>query len=128
MGTRSTIGFIDKYSDGEVTICKVYQQYDGYLSCVGLHLGEFLKSGTCVNGIGMDDKKVFNGLGCLAAQYIAEFKRGAGSLYMTGLDDSQQYDYNVVWDNETMTVFVRYEEKEYTVDDWIEFCNKEEEE
>lgn len=127
MGTRSTIGFIDKYSDGEVTICKVYQQYDGYLSCVGLNLGKFLASGKCVNGLSLGDtERVFNGLGCLAAQYIAETKQGAGGLYMTRVDDSEQYDYNVVWDNENMTVFVRYKGKDYTVNDWIAFCNKDE--
>ena len=48
MGTRSTIGFIEAYTDSKDKdrylyrkICKIYQQYDGYLSGVGQDLVDF---------------------------------------------------------------------------------------
>lgn len=80
-----------------------------------------------VNGIGLNEEfRVFNGIGCLAAQFIAEFKDGAGGLYMTWLGDEQQYNYEVVFDYESKLLKVRYEKQEYSIDEWIELCKKEE--
>ena len=87
MGTRSLTKFIETYkeADGKVKnnkIAAVYRQFDGYPSCHGLQLAEFLNSGTLVNGIGMDAGKVFNGVGCMAAQMVQEFKEGVGGIYL----------------------------------------------
>lgn len=99
MGTRSVIKFQE---DGE-TICAIYQQFDGYVEGVGATLFEFLDDITIVNGLSVDQpERVANGVGCLAAQFIAQHKNGAGGFYMTHPDDSQQYNYtvNLSWEGE----------------------------
>jgi hypothetical protein len=113
MGTRSVIKFQE---DGE-TFCAIYQQFDGYPEGVGRELFDFLDSITIVNGLSAGQPKIVaNGMGCLAAQFIAEFKDGAGGFYMTHPDDTQEYDYivNASWEGEgwkaklgepTVTVF-----------------------
>lgn len=130
MGTRSTIGFIEAYNDSKDKdrylyrkICKIYQQYDGYLSGVGQNLVDFLKSGKPVNGINSRDKKVFNGIGCLAAQYVAENKQGAGNLYITQLTDTQEYNYDVIWywKKDSLSpdkIMIKYQRKEYSIDEF----------
>ena len=130
MGTRSTIGFIEAYTDGKDKdkylyrkICKIYQQYDGYLSGVGQNLVDFLKSGKPVNGISSKNEKVFNGIGCLAAQYVAENKQGAGNLYITQLTDTQEYNYDVIWywKKDSMSpdkIMIKYQRKEYSIDEF----------
>ena len=93
MGTRSTITF----TENEEKLCKIYQQYDGYLDGVGKDLAEFLQSGKLVNGITMGESdKVFNGAGCLVAQFISENKTSAGGLYIIPLnDEDEEYNYTV---------------------------------
>lgn len=99
MGTRSVIKFQE---DGE-TICAIYQQFDGYIEGVGATLFEFLDEITVVNGLSVDQpERVANGVGCLAAQFIAQFKVGAGGFYMTHPNDNQEYNYivNSCWEGE----------------------------
>jgi hypothetical protein len=112
MGTRSTIKF--KYK-GQ-TVCAIYHQHDGYIEGVGNELKEFIKSGTFVNGYTHREERQFNGFGCFIAQYIAEHKNGVGGLYITDLDDEQEYNYivEVLTDNK---VVVSCKE----VDDFTEF-------
>ena len=90
MGTRSLTKVIETWVDVETNKKKkdvlvvMYRQFDGYPSGQGKDLVEFLKDSKIVNGLGGDDlnsKKVFNGAGCLAAQLIAHFKKGAGGIY-----------------------------------------------
>ena len=116
MGTRSLTHFIERYTeqpkdkrkkaivkDTEVVV--MYRQYDGYPSGHGTELAEFLSKGRLVNGISAAEKEiVFNGMGCLAAQVIANFKQGAGGIYLhkAGTTDAwQDYDYYVIGDEET---------------------------
>lgn len=99
MGTRSVI----KFQENGETLCAIYQQFDGYLEGVGATLFEFLDGITIVNGLSFGQpKRVANGVGCLAAQFIAEQKSGAGGFYMTHPSDSQEYDYyvNYCWEGE----------------------------
>ena len=99
MGTRSVIKFQE---DGE-TICAIYQQFDGYIEGVGVTLHDFLKDFTIVNGLSDGQpERVANGMGCLAAQFIAEHKNGSGGFYMTHPDDNQEYNYlvNYNWEDE----------------------------
>ena len=71
MGTRS-LTFV---YDGNKPIVNMYRQYDGYPSGHGQELAEFLVGGTVVNGYGSHTpKKAWNGMGCLAASLIANFK------------------------------------------------------
>lgn len=138
MGTRSTVHFLENNK----VICSNYRQYDGYLSGVGAELGEFLKSRTLVNGLpcgGKTDVLYANGVGCLAAQYIAQIKKGAGNVYMTTSKDRQEYNYFVnvreddfsylikvtcdlgTWDKvRTKKIF------EGTLEDFIILCNNKE--
>lgn len=102
MGTRSTIHFVQKNDEQEETIASIYQQFDGYLDGVGTDLFNFLNSKIIVNGIGSehDPSEIANGSGCLAAQFIAEHKGGPGGFYMTSPNDSQEYNYRVIFTTE----------------------------
>ncbi len=96
MGTRSTVKFYDEYS--EEPILSVYQQYDGYISGVGYELAEFLRNKKVVNGFRSGQNMAngyANGMGCLAAQYVAEFKTNIGGFYITSPEDNQEYNYKV---------------------------------
>jgi hypothetical protein len=116
MGTRSLTHFIERYTepskdkrrkpivkDTEVVV--MYRQYDGYPSGHGIQLAEFLAKGKLVNGISCAETElVFNGMGCLSAQVVANFKEGAGSIYLhsAGTTDAwQDYDYYVIGNDET---------------------------
>ena len=73
MGTRSLTKIIRKYDDKPITC--MYRQYDGYLEGHGVELAEWLEKYTIVNGIGLDDdRKIANGMECLAAQMYVHFK------------------------------------------------------
>ena len=63
-----------------------YVHNDGYPQGHPVDLAEFLKGFTITNGLGQDTYKVANGLGCLAAQYVAAFKMQAGDLYIENPD------------------------------------------
>jgi len=106
MGTHSIVRFKD--SKGQVRVA-IYQQYDGYLDGVGLDLAQFLSRIVLVNGIPgtkLEGDKVYgNGLGCIAAQYIAAKKEGPGNLYITVNDcDDEAYNYDVTIDDEEGTI------------------------
>ena len=123
MSTRSLVRFA-KREEGvsfsehpERVEVQVYKHYDGYPSGHPTALAEFLKDFKIVNGLGQDTHKVANGLGCLAAQYIAAFKMKPGDLYVENPDtehgDIEYITY--VWGIENkdiwMSVFDVYEDK-----------------
>lgn len=96
MGTRS-LTFV---YDGKEPMINMYRQFDGYPSGHGSELAEFLNSfDAIVNGIPVGDKrKMANGMGCLAAQMIANFKTEVGGFYIypvTAGDCGQEYEYHV---------------------------------
>jgi len=94
MGTRS-LTFV---YDGDKPIINMYRQYDGYPEGHGRELAEFLMSGEMVNGFSDDNAKQFNGMGCLAAQMIAHFKKSVGGFYIHPVTDTecwQDYEYHV---------------------------------
>ena len=96
MGTRSTVKFYNEFKKEE-PILSVYQQFNGYIDGVGHDLANFLKGKTIINGISnqtMEDGFA-NGMGCLAAQYVAEKKTKIGGFYLTTKDDEQEYNYEV---------------------------------
>jgi hypothetical protein len=125
MGTRSLTRFITQHGDEKIAITCVYRQYDGYPSSHGIELADFLMSGTMTNGIS-GDRKQFNGIGCLAAQFIAEFKKDAGGIYIHTADSKncgEEYVYEVIYkqpndvfgkpneESLTMTCYDVYEKK-----------------
>ena len=98
MGTRSTITFYrkDKDSTKETPYVRIYQQFDGYLEGVGMELLDWLDNKTLVNGISdYRDPDIANGLGCLIAQFIRDFKDEVGGLYIYPVtSDTSLIDYN----------------------------------
>lgn len=97
MSTRATILF---KRDGE-SLVKLYHHWDGYISGLGHHIAEWLCQKRIGNGIGLDcDENFANGVGCLVAQFIRDFKDGVGNLYVESLDVSNE-DYNYVIDIST---------------------------
>ena len=96
MGTRS-LTFV--YDDNEPILC-LYRQFDGYPSGHGQELAEFLNSFDAItNGISLgENRKTANGMGCLAAQMIVNFKNGVGGFYIYSVDSTdcwQDYEYHV---------------------------------
>jgi hypothetical protein len=94
MGTRA-LTFV---YDGSTPIVNMYRQYDGYPSGHGLELAQFLTRGKLVHGLSGKDEVVFNGMGCLAAAMIANFKETPGGFYIHSVEDTecgQDYEYHV---------------------------------
>lgn len=102
MGTRSTQLFVEKNNKKETPLVNIYTQYDGYIDGVGYQLAEFLLSKEIVNGIpyGVNTSNFANGFGCLVASYIASIKEEVGNVYITSLDDRQEYNYKIIFDND----------------------------
>jgi hypothetical protein len=77
MGTRS----LTIVMDGNDELVRIYRQMDGYPEDHGVDLARLCDL-QIVNGLGVDPKKVANGMGCLAAQIIAGLKDGPGGIYL----------------------------------------------
>ena len=122
MGTRS-LTYV--YSE-DTPLINMYRQYDGYPSGHGAELAEFLSGFEIVNGYGEVKPKLANGMGCLAAQLIANFKQTVGGFYIyavTDTDCGQEYEYHVyenrvVVKNPTEVIF----EGDYQ--SFAEFCSE----
>ena len=123
MSTRSLVRFV-KREEGvsfsehpERVEVQVYKHYDGYPEGHPLDLAKFLKEFKIVSGLGIDTYQMANGLGCLAAQYVAAFKMKAGDIYIEN-QDTQHGDIEYVtyvWGdngkNIWMSIFDTYEKK-----------------
>jgi hypothetical protein len=84
--------------DGDTPVINMYRQFDGYPSGHGFELAEFLEGFEIVNGFGEVKPKLANGMGCLAAQMIAHFKKSVGGFYIHPVTDTdcwQDYEYHV---------------------------------
>ena len=95
MGTRS-LTFV-KDESGKSNLC-MYRQMDGYPTGHGQELKDFLKDMVIINGIGMQKGPIANGMGCLAAQIVAHFKDGVGSIYLyptSTKDAGQEFSYGI---------------------------------
>ena len=91
MGTRC-LTYV--YEGNSPLVC-LYRQFDGYPSGHGAELADFLKGIQLGNGIaGKPEMGTFaNGMGCLAAQLIAHFKKSVGGFYIHLVTDSGGVDY-----------------------------------
>ena len=96
LGTRSLTLILDEAGH---EICVLYRQYDGYPSGHGAELKELLNGFSVVNGLGMGNhNKIANGVGCLAAQIVSNFKAEPGGFYVypSGTRDcGEEYIYTV---------------------------------
>lgn len=101
MGTRSLTFVYSESKRGEKAepIMNMYRQFDGYPSGHGAELSEFLSGGKIVNGLRLGrEGKFFNGMGDLAAQLVANFKKESGGFYLypvTAKDCGQDYEYHI---------------------------------
>ena len=98
MGTRS-LTFV--YDADRQPLLNLYGQYDGYIAGHGAELAEFLAGKTLVNGFGKESTSLANGMGCLAASLVANFKETVGGFYIhsvTSTDCGQDYEYHVYED------------------------------
>jgi hypothetical protein len=150
MGTRSLTTFIQTYKDEsgkqkKEEIITMYRQYDGYPEGHGLDLAQFLAQGKLVDGFGLDDTIVFNGMGCLTAQVVAHFKDGAGGIYLqrANRNSGECYRYHVIGDFDTEELTIKILEVGYmkgdkyinktrtlfegTPQEMLEFCSQEQE-
>ena len=96
MGTRSLTVIVE--ADGK-EICVLYRQFDGYLIGHGLELKQFLDGFSVVNGLRAGNRQnTANGMSCLAALIVANFKSGPGGFYLypPGTRDcGEEYIYTV---------------------------------
>lgn len=126
MGTRSKTSFIKKIGDNRVHLVSIYQQYDGYIEGVGYDIANYILDKTIVNGFGLgDNSNKANGFDCLIAQFIRDFKKDIGGLYITTEDDTQEYNYDIIFDenlyydrNTLMTPVETNDLFEVVVTDW----------
>jgi len=107
MGTRSLVHFyndpFDDVPEPEI-ILTLYRQFDGYYDGRGEELAEWLAAKTMTSGIavGTDVSATANGMGCLAAQWVAHEKgESIGNVYVQkpGTAESDdifiEYEYHV---------------------------------
>lgn len=101
MGTRS-LTFVYEESKGKEkpeAIINMYRQFDGYPTGHGQELAEFLSGGKIVNGLRIGEEgRFFNGMGCLAAQLVANFKTESGGFYLypvSAENCGQDYEYHI---------------------------------
>lgn len=71
MGTRSLTAFIIKGRE-EIEIATMYRQFDGDPKWHGVELAELISG----------EEKLYNGIGCIAAQVIAHFKPIKSGIYL----------------------------------------------
>ena len=147
MGTRALTFVYDSYKDeqGEIVyrpIINMYRQYDGYPSGHGMELAEFLRGFRVGNGLGANTPSRYaNGMGCLAAQLVCNFKQEAGGFYLYPtdcVDCGQDYEYHV-YESADHELCVRVTDRgcnmfgltmsdvneclfDGTVDEFVEYC------
>ena len=132
MSTRSIIRFAEReegvsFSEHpEEVEVQIYKHFDGYPSGVGVRLAEFLDEFKVVNGIGQNTYKVANGIGCLAAQLVADWKDGPGDVYLEKFSDNRgdlEYIY-YVWATEGKGIWISIFDTGYGREDKCLFVGK----
>ena len=114
MGTRCLTFVYEKYGQVQKPVVNMYRQYDGYPTGHGAELAEFLSGGRMVNGLAQTKtvkEIVFNGMGCLAAQMVTNFKQTPGGFYIHPVDVrecGQDYEYHVSEKKDGLYVEVYY--------------------
>lgn len=110
MGTRSLTIVCNDEGKPLVTM---YRQFDGYISGHGREIADFLDGRTIVNGYNSETpEKASNGMGCLAASLIANFKTEVGGFYIEPSpegDYGQEYEYWIYLDH--IKVYRNYDDK-----------------
>jgi len=132
MGTRSLTFVYEKYGDKQMPIINMYRQFDGYPSGHGAELAEFLNGFRIVNGYSGNPVKTANGMSCLSAQLVANFKKGIGQFYLHPTDSrdcGQDYEYHITQSENAslnVSIFDTYREENIfdgSVTELVDFCN-----
>ena len=132
MGTRSLTFVYEKYGDKQMPIINMYRQFDGYPSGHGAELAEFLDGFRIVNGYSGDPVKTANGMSCLSAQLVANFKKDIGQFYLhptDARDCGQDYEYHITQSENgslNVSIFDTYREENIfdgSVAELVDFCN-----
>lgn len=123
MGTRALTYVYDR-EDSKPMVC-MYRQMDGYPSGHGKDLADFMAGGKLVNGLGLNNTQVFNGMGCFAAALVAHFKDGPGGIYLhrplLTLKVWQEYEYHISTpDDKQFHIIVKNDEREVLFDGNLE--------
>lgn len=124
MGTRSLTYIYDQYNQ---VLCILFLQFDGYLAGYGADLAKFLHQFNTESTIDMGTIDMGN----LAVRLIASFKESYGyagliSPYSRSLCFREEYEYHIY--PSSIKVFANKEyEMEWTKNDFIELCNRGEE-
>ena len=108
MSTRSTIRF---RNEGDSPVCCVYKHFDGYIDGLGHSLAKWLIPMKLINGMRNDEQyrhDYANGIGCLAAKWIADNKTETGDIYMCSSDAQEEYNYDVILKRQNMRVLAVY--------------------
>ena len=71
MGTRSIT--VIENEDGQ-ELCRIYRQFDGYLSVMGEELKDIIMRGPVVSRKNIRDRESYLGMGSLAASAVAQLK------------------------------------------------------
>lgn len=130
MGTRCLTYVYDEGKSDKPFVC-MYRQYDGYPSGHGKELAEFLTSGEVVNGIPLGSKqKMFNGMSCLAAQMVSNFKTDVGNIYLyapeVGQDCMQDFEYHIFSEKIKVTNYDKNVLFEGCWHEFADYCSEEE--
>lgn len=121
--TRARVTF----KDYDTNICTVYIHSDGYISGLGHQLSEQLGDYTIVNGLSIDEpEKIANGMGCLAAQWVAMNKTKPGYLYLDNpvedKDTRAMIDYHYFLSNQEGKVWAqvfRFTDEQPIYNGWL---------
>lgn len=93
MGTHSKTTVFD---EDNKPLLSFYRQFDGYFEGHGQQVADWLKDIVIVNGFsGTPPKHAANGMGCLAAQLIAELKEAIGNIYIINTEGEEEYNYEI---------------------------------
>lgn len=102
MATRSSYLITENRNGKKRKIANVYFHYDGYPEGHPAEVCEWLSQSVIVNGFGHKSNTIFNGAGCLAAQFVAKFKETTGNVYLYSIEDygkaGEEYLYEIYID------------------------------
>jgi len=83
------------FSESQEPLLSFYRQYDGYFEGHGTQLQRFLKEMVICSEYDPRLVKMAKGMGCLAAQLIANFKIKFYDIIVIDHNDYQEFNYNI---------------------------------
>lgn len=107
MSTRATLSF---YDDGRPLV-SLYKHWDGYPRNgehgFGKQIADWMQKVALTIGVGKSNDEIFyaNGMGCLAAKFIADFKSEPGDLYVVRYVEDWDIQYSYVVDENYVRVY-----------------------